>query len=287
MHVQNERKRAAVAGRPSGTRLAGKRAVLIGAGQSPGLTVGFGRATAQLFADEGARVMVVDIDRASAEASAAAIRAGGGDAVVHIADHTSDEQCRELAMAAVEQLGGIDVLYDGVGISGGGASLVDTTPDTWDQLMNVNLKGMFLAVRQVVPVMIGQGSGGSIVLVSSLGAVGGLRGVASAYGVSKAGLNRLVRGLAAGYAAHNIRANAIMPGMIDTPMAIDAALADQTHPASRLTREQYVAQRDAAVPMAYKGTAMDVAYAALYFACDESRYVSGTALAVDGALSAS
>jgi NAD(P)-dependent dehydrogenase (short-subunit alcohol dehydrogenase family) len=153
--------------------------------------------------------------------------------------------------------------------------------------MDVNLKGMFLAVRNVVPVMVGQGSGGSIVLVSSLGAIGGLRGVASAYGVSKAGLNRLVRGLAAGYAAHDIRANAIMPGMIDTPMAIEATLADGTQSASRLTREQYVAQRDALVPMAYKGSSMDVAYAALYFACDESRYVSGTALAVDGALSTS
>lgn len=268
-------------------RLAGKRAVLVGAGQTPGLTAGFGRATAQLFADEGARVMVVDIDEARAEDTAAAIRKGGGEAFAHVTDHTSDEQCRALAAAAVARLGGIDVFYDGVGISGGGAPLADITEETWDRLMDVNLKGMFLAVRHVVPVMVSQGTGGSIVLISSLGAVGGLRGVASAYGVSKAGINRLVRGLAAGYAGHNIRANAIMPGMIDTPMAIEANLADPSHPASKLTREQYTAQRDATVPMAYKGSALDVAYAALYFASDESRYVSGTALAVDGAMGVS
>jgi NAD(P)-dependent dehydrogenase (short-subunit alcohol dehydrogenase family) len=230
--------------------------------------------------------MIVDIDRESAEKTAQVVTSDGGRAAVHVADHTSEEDCRDMAAAALDELGGIDILYDGVGIVGVGGRrpLVEVTPDLWDHVMNVNLKGMFLAARSVLPLMVSQGTGGSIVLISSLGAVGGLRGAPSTYAISKAGVNRLVSFLAAEYAAHNIRCNAIMPGLIDTPMAIDGALDAEGRTETGLTREEYVAQRDAAVPMAYKGSAMDVAYAALYFASDESRYVSGALLPVDGAL---
>jgi NAD(P)-dependent dehydrogenase (short-subunit alcohol dehydrogenase family) len=267
-------------------RLERKRVVLVGAGQTKGESIGFGRATALLFAREGARLMIVDIDRDSAEETARMVAQDGGSAVVHIADHTSEEDCRDMAAAALEELGGIDVLYDGVGIVGVGGRrpLLEVTAEVWDRVMDVNLKGMFLAARSILPLMVSQGLGGSIVLISSLGAVGGLRGAPSTYAISKAGVNRLVSFLAAEYAQYNIRCNGIMPGLIDTPMAIDGSLDVDGYTETGLTREEYVAQRDAAVPMAYKGSAIDVAYAALYFASDESRYVSGALLPIDGAL---
>jgi NAD(P)-dependent dehydrogenase (short-subunit alcohol dehydrogenase family) len=262
-------------------RLEGKRVILVGAGQTKGETVGFGRATAVLFAAEGACVFIVDIDGDSAEETATMVRAAGGNAVVHVADHTSDEQCREMVAVAERELGGVDVLYNGVGINVAG-DLTDVGVDVWDRVMDVNLKGMFLTSRAVVPLMIRQGTGGSIVLISSMGAIGGL--ATGPYGVAKAGVNRLVLSLAAFYAPHGIRCNAIMPGFISTPMAIEGALQDGLT-VGGLTREEYISQRDAAVPMPYKGSAMDVAYAALYFASDESRYVSGALLPVDGAFS--
>jgi NAD(P)-dependent dehydrogenase (short-subunit alcohol dehydrogenase family) len=268
-------------------RLDGKRAVLVGAGQTRGATVGFGRATALLFAREGAQVMVVDVDRDRADETASIVREAGGAAAVHVADHTSDEECAGMAAAAQRELGGVDVLYDGVGIAARMSTLAETSEDTWDRLMSVNLKGMFLATRHILPLMVRQGSGGSIVLISSTGATNaGLRGVQTAYGVAKAGLNRLVLGIAAAHAEHDIRCNAIMPGMIETPMAIEGALSSDGLTVSGLTRDEYVAQRAAAIPMRYKGSAEDVAFAALYFASDESRYVSGACLPVDGALSA-
>jgi NAD(P)-dependent dehydrogenase (short-subunit alcohol dehydrogenase family) len=265
-------------------RLAGKRAVLVGGGQTAGRTVGFGRATAVLFGREGATVMVVDIDRDSAEETATAVRAEGGTAVVQVADHTSAADCDAMAEAAKRELGGVDILYDGVGIAGPRAGPADTAPDEWDRVMDLNLKGMFLSARSIVPLMVEQGTGGSIVLISSAGAVGGLSWVPTAYGVSKAGVNRLVSSLAAVYAARDIRCNGIMPGLIDTPMAIDATIGDDGRTPAGLTRDEYAAHREALVPMHYKGTAMDVAFAALYFASDESRYVSGAVLPVDGAL---
>jgi NAD(P)-dependent dehydrogenase (short-subunit alcohol dehydrogenase family) len=254
-------------------RLGGKRVVLVGGGQSKGEAVGMGRSAALLFAREGARLLLVDKDRESAEETSAMIAAEGGEAAVHQADITSDEQCREMAAVAERQLGGIDVLFNSVGILGGGW-LTDVSVEFWDVVMDVNLKGMWLSVKHVIPVMI-DGGGGSIVFISS---IAGLRGAASVYGISKAGVDRLTVGLAANYARHNIRANAILPGLIDTPMAIEGSIA-----LNGLTREEFIAQREASVPMAYKGSSMDVAYAALFFASDESRYVSGVCMPVDGA----
>jgi NAD(P)-dependent dehydrogenase (short-subunit alcohol dehydrogenase family) len=232
--------------------------------------------------------MLVDIDRGRVEDTAEMVASEGGIAIVYVADHTSEEQCRAMAGAARAKLGGVDILYNGVGIVGpqGRRPLAEVSVELWDHVMNVNLKGMFLSARSVLPLMISQKTGGSIVLVSSLGAIRG-SGCPPAYGVSKAGVNRLVSSLASGYAAHNIRCNGIMPGLIVTPMAIEGALDASGHTEDGLSREEYIALRDAAVPMAYKGDATDVAYAALYFASDESRYVSGALLPVDGALDTS
>ena len=256
-------------------RLDGKRVVLIGAGQARGPSIGIGRATSLLFAREGARLMLVDRDTDAAEETRALITAEGSDAIVQRADVTSAADCDALSEATRAALGGVDVLFNGVGILGPGLA-GDVDEDLWDTVMDTNLKGMWLSARSLLPLMIEQKSG-SIVFISSIGGIRG--GTSSVYGVSKAGVNRLVKSVAATYAAHDIRANAIMPGLMDTPMAIDSAIEG-----TEISRDELVREREAKIPMAYKGSAWDVAYAALYFASDESRYVSGACLPVDGAV---
>ena len=258
-------------------RLEGKRVVLVGSGQQPGLTTGIGRAIALLFAEHGAALILVDKAGAAARETKAIIDSDGGRATVYVADATDARACAELARYAQSELDGVDVLVNSVGILGNGTAL-EASEELWDRVLDTNLKSMWLTSRAFLPLMISQG-GGSIVNVSSIGALGGPNLV---YGVSKAGVNRLTISLAAAYARHNIRANAVLPGLLDTPMAIEGGLATRGLPAAE--REAFVAQRDAAVPMAYKGEARDVAHAVLFFASDESRYVSGALLPVDGAL---
>lgn len=255
-------------------RLHGKRVVLAGAGQSPGATMGIGRATALLFAREGARLLLADRDPVSAAETVSMMEPGGEVSVVE-ADITRAGDCEQLAAAARSRLGGVDVLFNSVGILGPGLA-ADVTEQVWDNVIDTNLKAMWLLAKHVLPIMVEQ-RGGSFVAVSSIGAERG--GTSAVYGVSKAGVSRLVRSIAATYGRYNIRANAILPGLIDTPMAIDSAVAGAV-----ASREELARQRESQVPMAYKGSAADVAYAALFFACDESRYVSGTCLPVDGAV---
>lgn len=256
-------------------RLEGKRVVLVGAGQSPGRSVGIGRSTALLFAREGAELLLVDRDRDSAEETRARIVEAGGQAVVHVADITDARDCADLADTARSELGGVDVVFNSVGIVGAGA-VVEVEETVWDMVIETNLKSMWLVAAHLLPVMV-EARGGSFIAVSSIAAERG--GNAAAYAVSKAGVNRLVRAIAQQYARYEIRANAIMPGLIDTPMAIDAAAETMG-----ISREELAAKRDAMVPMSYKGSPDDVAYAALFFASDESRYVSGACLPVDGAV---
>ncbi len=256
-------------------RLEGKRVVLVGAGQSPGVAMGIGRATALLFAQEGARLLLVDRDPASAAETASMMDPGCDEASVLRADITRADDCARLAETARSTLGGVDVLFNGVGILGPGL-VAQVSEELWDTVIETNLKAMWLVAKHVLPIMVEQ-RGGSFVAVSSIGAERG--GTSAAYGVSKAGVSRLVKSIAATYGQHNIRANAILPGLIDTPMAIDGAVAGTT-----MSRDELSRQREARVPMAYKGSASDVAYAALFFASDESRYVSGACLPVDGAV---
>jgi NAD(P)-dependent dehydrogenase (short-subunit alcohol dehydrogenase family) len=259
-------------------RLEGKRVALIGSGQQPGLTTGIGRAIALLFAERGATLILVDKAKAAARETEAMVEGHGCRATVHVADVTDARACTSLAEYAQAELGGVDVLVNSVGILGNGTAL-EASEELWDRVLDTNLKSMWLTARAFLPLMISRG-GGSIINVSSIGALGG--GPNLAYGVSKAGVNRLTISLAAAYARHNVRANAVLPGLIDTPMAIEGSLA--TRGLSVAEREAFVAQRDAAVPMAYKGSSRDVAHAALFFASDESRYVGGALLPVDGAL---
>lgn len=256
-------------------RLHGKRIVLVGAGQSPGVTMGIGRATALLFAREGARLLLVDRDPAGAAETVSMMEPDTPAVSVLEADITRAGDCEQLAHEARVRLDGVDVLFNSVGILGPGLA-ADVTEEVWDSVIETNLKAMWLVARHVLPIMVEQRNG-SFVAVSSIGAERG--GTSAAYGISKAGVSRLVKSIAATYGQYNIRANAILPGLIDTPMAIDSAVAG-----TGTSREELARQREARVPLAHKGSAADVAYAALFFASDESRYVSGACLPVDGAV---
>lgn len=258
-------------------RLEGRVAVVVGAGQTPGETVGNGRATAITFAREGARVVLVDRHADRLEQVAAEI---DGDCASVVADVAADDGPARIVQAALDAFGGIDVLHNNVGIGAGDASPTRLTEEAWDRIVDVNLKAMWLTCKHVVPVMRHQG-GGSIVCVSSLASIASA-GNLTAYKISKAGVNALVQALASTNARHGVRANGILPGFIDTPMAVDAAARATGRP-----REELADARAAHVPMKHQGTAWDVAYAALYFASDESAFVTGALLPVDGGQSTS
>lgn len=259
-------------------RLDGKRAVVVGAGQTPGETIGNGRATALLFAREGAHVAVVDRHGDSAEETRRMIVDEGGRAEVIVADISSEAECERLVAEATAALGGIDILHNNVGIGAGDASPIRLDETVWDRIMDVNLKAMWLTCKHVVPVMREQGAG-SIVNISSTAAIMAANSL-TAYKISKAGVNALTQTIASSNARHGIRANAIMPGLMDTPMAVDAAARVTGRP-----REQLADARASRVPMGHQGTAWDVAYAALFLASDEARFISGVILPVDGAQS--
>jgi len=260
-------------------RLQGKVAIVVGAGSLPGETIGNGRATAILFAREGASVLLVDRDRESAAETKRAIDADGGESSVVEADVTRSAACATVAEACLARYGRIDVLHNNVGIGAVGGA-VELAEEEWDRVVETNLKSMFLMCKCVLPHMERQARG-AIVNISSMAAE---RFNAAtpllAYSASKAGVNALTRSIAMQYAAKGIRANAIMPGLIRTPMAIDDPVRRY-----RLAREAYVQRRDGAVPMKHMGEAWDVAYAALFLASDEAKYVTGVVLPVDGGLS--
>ena len=256
-------------------RIQDKRAVVVGAGQTEGATVGNGRATAITFAREGASVVLVDRDEASVTETRDQIAAAGGTAHVVVADISSEEECRRLAATAVELLGGIDILHNNVGIGARDASVTRLEGDAFDRILRVNLKAMWLTCKHVVPVMREQG-GGAIVNISSTAAVAAA-GSLVAYKLSKAGVNALTHTLATSYARFGIRANAIMPGFIDTPMAVDARAR-----ATGEDREEIADGRARQVPLGRQGTGWDVANAALFLASDEAGYITGAVLPVDG-----
>ncbi|HUP84851.1 MAG TPA: SDR family NAD(P)-dependent oxidoreductase [Acidimicrobiales bacterium] len=261
---------------PSAARLAGKTAIIVGAGQTPGATIGNGRATAVLFARNGAEVLVVDRDEGSAEETASMIREEGGKATVHVSDIASETACSALADVATRTFHGrVDILHNNVGIGAGDATPTRLTEDAWDAIIDVNLKAMWLTCKHVVPVMREQGAG-SITCVSSVASVAAA-GNLTAYKVSKAGVNALVQALASTNARHGVRVNAILPGLIDTPMAVDAVAR-----ASGVSREEVASVRASRVPMKRQGTAWDVAQAAVYLSSDEAAFVTGVLLPVDG-----
>ena len=260
-------------------RLQSKVAIVMGAGQTPGDTIGNGRATAILFAREGARVMLVDRDLDSARDTERMIGEAGGESFAFAADVAKGDDCRAVVEACRARWGRIDVLHNNVGIGAGDSGPVHLTEEVWDRILDVNLKSVFLACKHALPVMREQRSG-TIVNVSSIAAVCSVGLLA--YKTSKAGVNALTHALAIGNAEYGIRVNAIMPGLMNTPMAIEGISAER-----RIAKEDLIRARDAQVPLGRKmGTAWDVAYAALYLASDEAKFVTGVVLPVDGGQSA-
>jgi NAD(P)-dependent dehydrogenase (short-subunit alcohol dehydrogenase family) len=260
-------------------RLHGKVAVVVGAGQTPGSTIGNGRATAALFARAGARVVAVDRNLESAQETCRLIDGEGGTSLAVKADITVEDECRGLVAAAVDRFGAIDVLDNNVGHGAGDAGPTTLEEQAWDAIFDANLKGMWLTCKHALPVMREQGSG-SIINISSAAAVCSVGMIA--YKTSKAGVNALTQSLAIGNARHGIRVNAVMPGLIDTPMAIEGISA-----ATGADRDELRARRDQLVPLRHSmGTAWDVAYAALFLASDEARFITGAILPVDGGQSA-
>jgi NAD(P)-dependent dehydrogenase (short-subunit alcohol dehydrogenase family) len=260
-----------------GQRLQGRVAIITGAGQTPGETIGNGRATALLFAREGARLLLVDRRGDSAEETAALVRAEGGTAVAHEADITSETACATFAAAAVEQFGRVDILHNNVGIGSGDAGPTSLTEANWHRIMDVNLTGPWLAAKHVLPVMRAQESG-VITNISSVASIASTPMLA--YKVSKAGLNTLTQALAAAGARHGIRVNAVLPGLMDTPMAIEGFAAQRG-----VSREQVRADRARQVPLQRRqGSAWDTAHASLFLASDEAAYITGVLLPVDGGL---
>ncbi len=260
-------------------RLAGQVAIVVGAGQTPGDTIGNGRATAILVAREGARVVAVDRIVASAEETVAMIEAEGGSAVAVGADATDEAACRGMIARTVDLYGRVDVLHNNVGIGGGDAGPAHVEEADWDRILAVNLKSVIFPCKHVLPVMRRQRAG-AIVNVSSIAAVCATPIVA--YKASKAGVNAYTQSLAIGNAKYGIRANIVMPGLINTPMAIEGISR-----ARGVSKEELIRARDALVPLGgTMGTAWDVAHAALFLASDEARFITGVALAVDGGQSA-
>jgi NAD(P)-dependent dehydrogenase (short-subunit alcohol dehydrogenase family) len=261
-------------------RLAGKTALVVGAGQTPGETIGNGRATAILFAREGATVMCVDRRLDLAAETVAMIEAEGGQASAYEADITQEAACAALVAEAKARLGRIDILHNNVGIGRGDSSVTQLDGDVFDRIMTTNLKAMWLTIKHAVPVMREQGGGGSIVNISSMAAVAASNLIA--YGLSKAGVNKLTRATAAANTRYLIRCNGVMPGLMDTPMAVGGNAA-----ARGASTDEIRAGRDALVPLGRKmGTAWDVAYAALFLASDEAKFITGAILPVDGGMAA-
>lgn len=259
-------------------RLADKVAMVIGAG-SIGPGWGNGKATAVAFAREGAKVFCVDINLTAAEETVAIIRDEGGEARAMHGDVTRSSDIAAMVAACRAAFGRIDIVDYNVGVAQMGG-VVETSEEDWDRVQAINLKGAFLTLKHVIPVMEAQG-GGSIITISSIAALRytGLPYVT--YYTTKAALSHMTRTTAAQYAPKQIRVNAIVPGLMETPMVAASGL-EQAY--AKGDPEEMRRIRARQVPMGFGGTAWDVAAAAVFLASDESRYVTGIELVVDGGL---
>jgi len=258
-------------------RLDGKIAIVVGAGQSPGEGMGNGRATVLRFTREGAKVLAVDRNIASAQDTAAMVGAEGGQCEAFEADVTDEQTLAEAVAFAQKRWGRIDILHNNVGVSidGGDAPLLDITEEVFDRVCAINLRGTVMACKHVLPIMRHQRSG-SIINISSIAAW--IEYPLVTYKATKAALIAFTQQVAIQNAEFGIRANVILPGLMDTPMALEARVR-----ASGRSRADVAAERDAKVPLRHRmGTAWDVANAALFLASDEANFITGVALPVDG-----
>jgi NAD(P)-dependent dehydrogenase (short-subunit alcohol dehydrogenase family) len=250
-------------------RLEGQVAVITGAGN------GMGREAAVLFANEGARVVVADFVEDGGEATVAAVRENGGDATFVKVDVSDETQVRAMVDATVREYGALHVLYNNAGIFPADDGGVTETPvATWDRVMDVNLKGVWLGCKHGVPAMLDSG-GGSIVNVASFVALMGAATAQIAYTASKGGVLAMTREIAVEHARRGIRANALCPGPIDTPLL-----------AELMSDPDWARRRLVHIPMGRPGRAEELAKAALFLASDDSSFMTGASLVVDGGITA-
>jgi NAD(P)-dependent dehydrogenase (short-subunit alcohol dehydrogenase family) len=260
-------------------RLAGKAALITGAG-SVGPGWGNGRAEAIIFAREGARLLLVDRDPDALAVTVDAIRAEGGTAVACEGDAADSAVLRRVVARCTAEYGRLDVLVNNIGGSRPGGP-VELSEQDWQQQISLNLTAAFLACKHAIPVMIGQG-GGAIVNTAS---ASGLRWTGAAqvgYAAAKAGVIQMSRVIAVQHAADHIRVNTVVPGQLHTPM-VEARLAGQRAGGDVAA---LLAQRQSRIPIGFMGDGRDTAYAALFLASDEARFVTGTEIVVDGGMTA-
>jgi NAD(P)-dependent dehydrogenase (short-subunit alcohol dehydrogenase family) len=254
-------------------RMKDKVALVLGAGSSgPGW--GNGKAAAVLYAREGARVVAVDIVADAANETKDIIRSEGGFCEAFVADVTQSVQIKAVVDQTVADLGRIDVLHNNVGITAMGDP-IEASEESWHRVLDTNLTSVFLSCKHVLPIMISQKKG-SIVNISSLASIQINNYPYVSYFAAKAALNHLTRAIAVRYAPENIRANAVLPGVMDTPL-IYKQISGQFQDVDEMRRT-----RNAASPMGRMGDAWDVAYAALFLASDEAKYITGVCIPVDG-----
>ncbi len=261
-------------------RLKDRTAIVVGAGQSPGEGMGNGRATALTFAREGAKVLCVDHNLASAEETVAMIAEKGGTAAAFKADVTMNAELKAMAADAIARWGRIDILHNNVGVSlsGGDAELLEISEEAFDRCVAINLRSCIFAAKHVIPIMREQRSG-AIINISSMAAITTYPYVA--YKATKTAMIAFTEQLAYQNADYGIRANVILPGLMDTPMAVDTRAREFGK-----SRAEVAAERDRKVPLRKKmGTAWDVANAALFLASDEANFITGVTLPVDGGAS--
>jgi len=249
-------------------RLAGKRIIITGAGS------GIGRASALLFAEEGAQIVAIDLVESAINETADMVRKAGGTIVSRVADVGNEDAVKDYVDLCVKEFGGLDVMFANAGIGGGMVPILEQPVSLWEQTLRVNLIGPFLAIKHAAPHMLRQGKG-SIIITASLAGIRANAGAAN-YSASKAGAISLAQTAANEFYATNVRVNAVCPGLIETGMTkpmFDGARARG--------KEDKIGQLN---PMARYGVPMELAYAALFLASDESSYVNGQAICVDGGL---
>ena len=249
---------------------------MTGAG-SAGPGMGNGKASAILYAREGAKVMVADYRLDAAEETEKIIKQEGGECITFKADVSKSGDCKSMVEKCIEVYGKIDILHNNVGILVFGGP-IELSEEDWDRVVDVNLKSMFLTCKYALPYMVKQGNG-SIINISSVAGIRAMAAPTISYEATKAGIIGLTRDIAIQYAAKGVRANTILPGYMRTPMvaaSVKQAYGKDIDEAHR--------KRDAMCPPGHQGEAWDVAYMALYLASDESKYVSASSFVVDGGI---
>lgn len=258
-------------------RLKGKVALISGAG-SCGPGWGNGRATATLFAREGAKVFAVDLNQEAVEETAKTIQDEGNECITYCCDVTNAESVNEMVTSCVDRFGRVDVLQNNVGGSAAGGAM-DMEEEVWDKQMDHNLKHVFLVTKAVLPIMV-KNKTGSIINMSSTSGLTYGGAFQIAYCTTKAAIRRFSEAVAIEFAGRGVRCNTIIPGQLHTPM-VETRLANQRTGGDI---KKLIATRNARIPLGQMGDGFDVAYAAVYLGSDESKFVTGSEIKLDGAM---